>query len=247
MGMISDFVESPLGGFLFYLFLIILIIWAITKMMVGRPLGEVVMEFLRGRPINLDDIDAEVQARIYDESKISCKISDDQSVRYLYLKPTDDRYYTSIGGKNRVGIVKGIASYTTHIQVLIKRRRLSFRKYIFICPPDMLLSSPSSRHIMVEGISCKNFAHDFLYPIPSQNSHRNENELDYWALEIYEMKRVQTSNILLAQVGETVALQSISGTATERNIKDAIRTHQFRQEAAPVDPNQQSQGSDQIF
>ncbi|GAG14294.1 unnamed protein product, partial [marine sediment metagenome] len=52
-------------------------------------------------------------------------------------------------------------------------------------------------------------------------------------------KRIMASVMMNTQLGETTGLQSASSTAQEKMFKDQLKAHQFRQEAPPVDENQQ--------
>jgi hypothetical protein len=64
--------------------------------------------------------------------------------------------------------------------------------------------------------------------------------MDWWSYhDFYETKRQMASIMMFTQLGETTGLQSASSTAQEKLFKDALRTHQFRQEAAPVEDTAQ--------
>jgi len=246
-GFVSDFFESVIWThILLPLIIIIIILWMISRFIFGKPLGLVIMELMGNRPLNLDEIDAQVHSRIFEMAKRSCKFSDDRHVRGLYIRSTDDIHYTENGGMHYIGRVSGVAANQQSIMVMFKERAWSFRRYIFIAPPDLLLSSISARNIVFDGMSVRNLEADFFYPIPSQSNKRwDENKMDWWAIcEFYEMRRVQSSTMMFTQVGETTGLQSASGTAGERAQLEALKYHQYHEE---VPPSAQQPAEDPAF
>lgn len=242
-GFLSDFLDSSLfQNVIFPLIVFVVIFYVLSWLMFKKAPGVVIQEFMGNRPISLEDVDAQVHARILDACDKSCRLSDDRNVRYLWIKALDNIHYTHNSGRKFVGHVKGLARSQTFIMVKFKKRAWGFRKYYFVAPPDLLIGSSSARNIMFEGTSVRNLesAVDFCYPIPSSNPKWNENRMDEFAIiDFYETRRVKASAMMYTQIGETTGLQAASSTAQERAIRDALRTHQFRQEVPPVDQTSQ--------
>lgn len=242
-GFLSDFLDSSLfQNVIFPLIVFVVIFYVISWMMFKKAPGVVIQEFMGNRPIKIDDVDAQIHARILDACDKECKISDSRYVRFLWIESSARHQHTHDGGRKFVGYVKGMSETQSYVMVKFKKSFWAFRKYYFVAPPDLLLSSSSSKNIIFEGTSIKNIisAVDFCYPSPSKAfKGRDENNLDWWSHhDFYETKRLMGSIMLNTQLGETTGLQSASSTAQEKMLKDALRTHQFRQEAPPVDETQ---------
>jgi len=251
LGFLSDFFDGNLfQNWLFPLIVIVAIIWVFSYLLFKKAPGLVVMELLGNRPIKFEDIDAEVHSRIVDSCSKSCKFSDNKNVKYLYIRSSDQIHYTQDGGRHYVGKVIGMARGQTSIIVHFKERPWSYRKYFLVFPPDLLLSSSSSRNLIVEGTQVRNLEPgDFFYPIPSQGFPKwDENGMDWWAIyEFYETRRIQTSVMMYTQLGETTGMLAASSTAQERQFKDALRASKFRREAQPIEePVENSGGSSYI-
>ena len=247
MGFINDFLDSDVwNNWLLPLLVIIIFIWVISYLLFKKAPGILVQEMLGNRPIKFEDIDAEVHSRIVDSCAKSCKFSDDDNVKYLYIRSTDNIHYTQSGGRHYIGRVIGMARGQTVIMVQFKERAWSYRKYYFVAPPDLLLSSSSARNIVFEGTQIRNLdPGDFFYPIPSQGFKGwNENQLDWWAIyDFYETKRLQTSVMMHTQLGETTSMLAASSSAQERQFKDALRASKFRREVPQVEEPNTSQES----
>jgi hypothetical protein len=138
-----------------------------------------------------------------------------------------------------VGYAKGFSETQSYIMIKFKKSFWTYRKFYFVAPPELLLSNSSARNIIFEGTSIKNIisAVDFCYSSPSKAYKAiDENKMDWWAYhDFYETKRVKASVMMFTQLGETTGLQSASSTAQEKLFKDALKSHQFRQEAPPVE------------
>lgn len=245
MGFLGDFFDSGLfQNVIFPLIVLVLVFYVLSWMMFKKAPGTVIQEYLGDRPITLEDVDAQVHARILDACNKSCTLSDDPTVKYLWIKASDNIHYTHNAGRKFVGHVKGLARSQTFIMVKFKKRIWGWRKYYFVAPPDLLIGSSSARNLVFEGTSIRNLesAVDFCYPIPASNLVWDENRMDAFAIrDFYETRRVKASAMMYTQIGETTGLQAASSTAQERAIRDALRTHQFRQEVPPVDPSTQSE------
>ena len=245
MGFLGDFFDSGLfQNVVFPIIVLFLVFYVLSWMMFKKAPGTVIQEFIGDRPITLEDVDAQVHARILDACKKSCTLSDDPTVKYLWIKASDNIHYTHNAGRKFVGHVKGMARSQTFIMVKFKKRAWGWRKYYFVAPPDLLIGSSSARNVVFEGTSIRNLesAVDFCYPIPASNIAWDENRMDEFAIrDFYETRRVKASAMMYTQIGETTGLQAASSTAQERAIRDALRTHQFRQEVPPVDPSTQSE------
>jgi hypothetical protein len=244
MGFLGNFFDSGLfQNVIFPLIVLVVVFYVLSWMMFKKAPGTVVMEFMGNRPIKIDDLDAQVHARILDACEKECKLSDNKNVRYLWLESTDRHQFTHEGGRKFVGHVKGFSETQSYVMVKFKKSFWTYRKFYFVAPPELLISNSSARNIIFEGTSIKNTisAVDFCYPSPSKAFKAfNENEMDWWSYhDFYETKRQMASIMMFTQLGETTGLQSASSTAQEKLFKDALRTHQFRQEAAPVEDTAQ--------
>lgn len=251
LGFIGDFIESDFfNNWLLPFLVIIIFIWLISYLLFRKAPGILVQEILGNRPIKFEDIDAEVHSRIVDTCKKTCKFSDDPTIKYLYIRSSDDIHYTQAGGKHYVGKVIGFARGQTSIMVMFKEHFWSYRKYFLVAPPDLLLSPSSARNVIIEGTQIKNLdPGDFFYPIPSQGFKGwDENKMDWWAIwDFYETRRIQTSLMMYTQMGETTGLLAASSSAQERMFKDSLKVAKFRREAAPIDEPQTTQESSSSF
>lgn len=240
MGFLSEFLDSGLfQNVIFPLIVFAVVFYVLSWLLFKKAPGVVVQEFMGNRPISFDDVDAQVNARIVDAAEKECNLSDNRNVRYLNLESLDKHQFTHNGGRTFIGYVKGLSETQEYVMIKFKKSFWSYRKFYFVAPPDTLLSSTSSRNIIFEGTAIKPIisAVDFCYPSPSKKSRDwSVNDMDDWAYhKFYESKRVLSSNIMYTQIGETTGLQSASSSAQEKMHRDALKAHQFRQEAPPVD------------
>jgi hypothetical protein len=243
MGSIMDFLGSPLGHLLIIIIIIVIILIVIGPALFGRPIGAVIMEAMGKRPIKLDEIDAHAHERIVDESKDATIISKDKNAQWLCIRSGDDIHYQSQRGLKYLGKIRGQATYQSRIEVQF-RRPWHFKKYLFIAPPEMLVSSPSSKQVTFEGISVKMCQNDFCYPCPSQGFKFSENDLDNFAMRTYEARNLIMSNTTLNPMGATMLLRSASDTEEVRMEMERMKHHIFRSETdQPINqPPPQSSG-----
>ena len=244
MGFLGNFFDSGLfQNVIFPLIVMLVVFYVLSWMMFKKAPGTVILEFMGNRPIKIDDLDAQVHARILDACEKECKLSDNRNVKYLWIESTARHQFTHDGGRKFIGIVKGFSETQSYLMVKFKKSWWTYRKFYFVAPPELLLSSSSSRNIIFEGTSVKNIisAVDFCYPSPSKAFKSfDENRMDWWSYhDFYETLRVKASVMMFTQLGETTGLQSASSTAQEKLLKDALISHQFRQEAPPVDESAQ--------
>lgn len=229
MGMVSEFFSSTAGHVVIAFIIIIVVLIVVGKLLFGRPIGQVIMEWLGRRPIHLDEIDAHAHERICDESKDAAKISKDRNATWLCLLAKDNVHYQSQMGIKSLGKIVGQATYQS-FNIIWFRRPWRFKKYGFFAPPDMQLSSPSQKNVIYEGISIKMLANDFCYPVPPQGAKYSENYLDQFAVACYEYWNLMQSNVSLNPMGATMLLRSASDTAEVRMQMEAIKHHIYRSE-----------------
>jgi len=210
--------------------IIVVLLIVISKLIFNKPIGVVAMEFMGQRPRKLEEIDANAHPRLVEESKHAGKLSKDNNAHWLCLVALDDIHYSTQRGRKVLGRIRGISTYQSRIEVVFKRP-WTFKKFIFMAPPDMLLSSPSSKFVLFNGISLKMLNSDFCYPIPAQDSNYNENQLDAFAMHHYEAKIMLASNVQLNPLGETMLLRSASDTSEVRIQREALRQHIWRSDS----------------
>lgn len=237
MSALGNFLDSWLFTVILGIIILYIVLHMISREFFGKPIGAVMMDAFGRRPLKLEDIDAMAHSRLVEESRDAAKLSWDGVSRNLYLVPDDESHYTSVRGYHFVGVIKGNANYHSHIEIVF-RKPWRLKKWILISPPDLLVSSPSSRNVLLKAISLKVLATDFCYPIPPDGYHMDEDKIDHYAMLIYETKITQSSNAMLVNLAETMLLKSGSDKAEVQLQREAIRHQIFKSEGETLAPEQ---------
>ncbi len=183
------------------MFIVALIIaWVILRMIskevLGRPIGEVI---LSRRRVHFQDIDVDPHLLLYRQVSRSAKLSRGRYTRLLYLQPAHRAFYsTEPMGLKRMGIVVGHVTYPSVHFVTFKQAWWRVRRWVLITPPDTLLSASSARNLIYEGIGLNVFNHDWSYPIPSPTSQYSEEWMHAWALRTYDLFMKMLEKIMLS-------------------------------------------------
>jgi hypothetical protein len=230
---LSNFIGSPLFWLIVYCVVIYYVLKIVSDQVFGQPIGAVL---LNNRRVNFEDIDANAHMRrVWEESR-GAMLSKNLRSRRLYIRPLNDAFYTTEwAGMKKLGRVKGVATYPSYHAVWF-RRGWGIRKWLFIAPPDMLLSGANSQNLVYEGTSVRVLNQDIVYPVPSiENERWNEQAVREWALLWYKTGMKEMSDATLVDFAEYLLIKSGSDPTEARMAQQQIYDAMDRMEGGAGD------------
>jgi len=217
---LSEFIGSPLFWLIVYMVIIYYVLRIVSDQVFGKPIGAVLID---NRRVNFEDIDSNAHMRrVWEESR-GAMLSKNTRSRKLYIRPLDDLHYTTEwAGMKRLGKIKGMATYPSY-HVVWFRRGWGIRRWLFVAPPDMLLSGANSQQVVYEGTSVRILNQDIVYPVPSLVNERwNEQRVREWALLWYKTGMKEMSDATLTDFAEYLLIKSGSDTVEARMAQQQI-------------------------
>lgn len=230
---LTEFFNSPW----FYVIVVFVVAYVllhiISKEVFGKPIGAVI---LANRRINFKDIEANFHLQLYRQTIRAAKLSRNSYSRNLYIKPLDYVHYTTErAGMKRLGTIVGISTYQSAHVIVYKLAWWRVRKFIFIAPPDLLLSSSSARNLIYEGISVDLLGTDYVFPVPSSQSKYTESQIRIWAQLQYDQSMKEFEKTVLTDFAPYLLIKSGSDSVETRMQMQGVATVTQRTEMGESD------------
>lgn len=226
---LSNFIGSPLFWVIVYAVIVYYVLKIVSDQVFGMPIGAVI---LQNRRVNFEDIDSNAHMRrVWEESR-GAVLSKNTRSRRLYIQPMNPNLYTTEwAGMKRLGRIKGTATYPSYHAVWF-RKGWGIRKWLFIAPPDMLMSGANSQNVVYEGTSVRVLNQDIVYPVPSiQNDRWNEQAVREWALLWYKTGMKEMSDATLVDFAEYLLMKAGSDPVEARMAQQQIYDAMERMES----------------
>jgi hypothetical protein len=239
MGVV-EFLTSFIHSWFFMYFIVpvivfFVILWVISTVVYNEPIGVVIGRWMGRRPLKIGEIEIDANGMALKDFRASSKISKPYLAKKLFIESTDSFHYATEGGRHFIGKISGMATYPSHDEITV-RQPWHLKKWQFVYPPDLLVSSSCSKNIIVKGISVKTKG-DMVWPILGKNQKYTEDYMDQFQQATYDMRVTQNQNMMTRNLVETSIAKAFADNAAVRYRNEALKHHIALEEVSDADRN----------